>query len=131
MQIATIYGSHFSKWWQMKWRPCQIPIESTCRPIIILISENQIYILFIYSAMFHCISTVCLNCFNLKESSFCILSFKTEEVSMPAKCQCFLYLRHFISFTLNSYLLQICKFSILRTLHNPNYYIIIKIFIFL
>ena len=34
--------------------------------------------------MFHCISTVCLNCFNLKESSFCILSFKTEEVSMPA-----------------------------------------------
>ena len=44
--------------------------------------------------------------------------------------QLFSYLRHFISFTLNSYLLQICKFSILFTLHNPNYYIIIKIFIF-
>ena len=50
----------------------------TCRPIIILISENQIYILLIFSDMFDCISTVCLNCFKIKESSFCILSFKTE-----------------------------------------------------
>ena len=50
----------------------------TCRPIIILISENQIYILFIFSDMFDCILTVCLNCFKIKESSFCILSFKTE-----------------------------------------------------
>ena len=50
----------------------------TCRLIIILISENQIYILFIFSDMFDCILTVCLNCFKIKESSFCILSFKTE-----------------------------------------------------
>ena len=55
-----------------------VPNTYTCRPIIILISENQIYILFIFSDMFDCISTVCLNCFKIKESSFCILSFKTE-----------------------------------------------------
>ena len=27
IKIATIYGSHFSKWRQIKWRQCQTPIH--------------------------------------------------------------------------------------------------------
>ena len=52
--------------------------------------------------MFHCISTVCL-VLTSRNLVFVFFHSKLDRF----ECQLFLYLRHFISFTLNSYLLQI------------------------
>ena len=66
----------------------------------------------------------CLPCFNLKESSFCIFSFKTEYVRMPA---IFIF-ASFYFFHIEFIFAANRIFSILFTLYNPNIFISRPIF---